>query len=223
LSKAVKTRLDLVLNRRNGDEDAFARLAHRWDDLRYRYFGSQFHLEALSALLPAEWQVLDIGTGTGYLLPILARQFDQVTAVDPSAAMLELARRRVRQEGLGNVRFRYGRLESLPISTSSKDLALAVLVLHHSSLQEQALRELQRVLKKGGTLLIVDFYPHKMEKFQQEMGDSSQGIDPEALTELISEIGFEKVQTKQLHTPDPGSPGGPEKPAPDLFLIQATR
>ncbi|MGC8074647.1 class I SAM-dependent methyltransferase, partial [Salmonella enterica] len=47
---------------------------------------------------------LEVGPGDGGFLPELARRFRQVTALDNSAAMLELARQRCKEEGLGNVR-----------------------------------------------------------------------------------------------------------------------
>lgn len=222
LSAAVRRRLDQVVKQRNGGRDVFERLASQWDELRRSYFGVCFHLEALWALLPERWHILDIGTGTGYLLPALSRQFQKVTAVDPSPAMLSLARRRARHAGLSNVRFEAGSLESLPLEDESVDAALAVLVLHHAVDLDAALSELHRVLKSGGQLLAVDLAPHSMERFQREMADPIAGLDPVLLTKEMRRAGF-LPKLKRPPATSIGEEGGPEKEAPELFLIKCRR
>lgn len=222
LSKALSDRLTRVLEGRKGEGDKFERLAFQWDEMRRQYFGSQFHLEALCALLPSEWHVLDVGTGTGYFLPVLSRVFRQVIAVDPSPAMLGLARQRAERENISNVSFKYGHLESIPQEAETIDAALGILVLHHASDYRSALGELHRVLKPGGRLLIVDMFPHSMEAFQREMGDPVSGIDPEELTGWMEQAGFEARHWRHL-TPGDESASGPLKPAPEMYLIRANR
>ncbi len=222
LPSPVQDRLRQVLQGRNGGEDAFDRLAHQWDELRREYFGVQFHLEALLALLPETWHVLDVGTGTGYLLPSLSRQFARVTAVDPSSAMLALARQRAEREGLSNVRFDSGRLESLPLKDACVDAALAILVLHHAQDRSVALGELRRVLKRGGKLLIVDLMPHSLESFQREMADPIRGVDPSELMEEMRRAGLPPKRHRPLPTRS-GDGGGPEREAPELYLITSQR
>ncbi len=223
LDRNVQARLEQVMRGRNGGQDGFERLAHQWDELRFQHFGGLFHLEALASLLPSDWRVLDIGTGTGYLLPFLSRLFREVIAVDPSPAMLGLARERAQREGLGNVRFRSGRLESLPVSDESIDCLLAILVLRHSPCPRQAFQEAARALRPHGRLLAVDIGPHSMEDFQREMHDSSQGIDPAQLQTEVEECGFQVVAQRELPFPAPGHPAAPSRPSPSLFLLVAER
>ncbi len=223
LPNPVIDRLRQVLRGRNGDEDTFERLAHQWDEMRQRYFGSKFHLEALLGLLPENWHVLDIGTGTGYLLPLLCRQFVRVTAVDPSRSMLSLARQRAQKEGLGNVDFRFGRLENLPLEASTIDAALAILVLHHARDMSAALAELQRVVKPGGILLTVDLAPHSLELFQREMADPVRGLDPVRLVEAMTAAGWTTRFHRPLPTNGADGNGGPDREAPGLYVIKCVR
>lgn len=218
LAERVRARLERVLSEREGLGNAFDRLAHQWDEMRREYFGTQFHLEALAALLPREWHVLDVGTGTGYLLPVLSRQFRRVTAIDPSPAMLGLARQRAADERLHNVTFLPGRLEELPLADGGADAAIAMLVLHHAQNTGGALAELQRVLGPEGRLLIVELAPHDQEDLQRAMGDPVAGIDPEELERCVETAGFRVTASRVLPAPLDG-PTAPRKPAPDVYVI----
>jgi ubiquinone/menaquinone biosynthesis C-methylase UbiE len=223
LSGAVEGRLRRVVRERNGTEDAFQRLASQWDELRFEHFGSAFHLEALASLLPRDWRVLDAGTGTGYLLPFLGTHFREVVAMDSSPAMLDLARERASRAGLENVELRPGRLEALQLGDASIDCVVAILVLRHSPNLHQALREMARVVADGGRVLIVDVGPHTMEEFRRRIGDASSGIEPRRVAAGLAGVGFDIISDRALSLPETGSPARPTRPAPELFLIAATR
>ena len=220
LTPEIKTRLDLFLSDRENGADAFGRLAHRWDELRHTYLGNQFHLEALTALLPRDWHVLDLGTGTGYLLPVLSGHFREVTAVDPSEAMLELAERRARQLGLENVTFHHGTMESLELSDDSVEAVFAILVFHHIEHPARTLRELGRVMKPGGKILILELEAHENEEFQREMGDPVRGFPPDQLKAALAEAGLQPEIERRLEI---GPESGAEKKAPDLYLVRARK
>ncbi len=220
LTPEIKTRLDFFLSDRERGADAFGRLAHRWDELRHAYLGNQFHLEALTALLPRDWHVLDLGTGTGYLLPVLSGHFRAVTAVDPSQAMLELAERRARQLGLENVTFHHGTMESLELGDDSVEAVFAILVFHHIEHPARTLRELGRVMKPGGRILVVELRAHENEEFQREMGDPVKGFPPDRLRRALREGGLEPEIERGLEI---GPESGAEKMAPDLYLVRARR
>ena len=223
LSSAVQTRLQRAVQGRQSGDDAFGRLAQQWDELRHEHFGGMFHLEALVSLLPSDWRVLDIGTGTGYLLPYLSRQFREVIAADPSSGMLELARQRADAEGLTNVRFKLGRLEDLPADDASIDCALAVLVLRHSPDLDRSCMELSRALVDGGRLLVVDVVPHEMEDFRRRIGDATHGLEPKRAADALEAAGFTLSERRSLAPPPAGNPAAPSRPAPELFLISAQR
>lgn len=199
--------------RRQMSEGFFRKLGRHWDTLREESFGVSFHLEGFLALLPAEWVVADVGTGTGYLLPPLANHFRQVIGVDPVPNMLEGARQRVELAGLDNVDLRGGHLSELPIEDESVDLAVAVLVLHHVPAPAQALKELRRILRKGGAILIVEQVAHESEVFRERMQDRWLGFEPAELSERLEGIGFQRVRSNALTTV--------ERPAdaPELFVV----
>lgn len=211
--------LELVLASRGlaGDE-FFDRVGLRWDQLREECFGPAFHLEAFLQLLPRNWSVADLGTGTGYLLPVLARHFDRVYAVDNSVAMLDLARRRVAETGLETVELRQGDLEALPIGDGQVDLALAFLMLHHLQDVPKALGEVRRILKPGGQLLIVELFPHQNENFRVAMADRRLGIDPGQLASWATSCGLRPAHESLLEWRD--RPSHELAPLPRLYVLR---
>lgn len=218
-----KQRLERVLALRvQGEGGFFDQIGLQWDALRESCFGASFHLEAFMALLPQHWTVADLGTGTGYLLPHLARHFKIVHAVDSSSAMLELAARRVADYAEADrVVFHEGRLEQLPLSLESVDLVLAVLMFHHLESLEEALGEVARVTKRGGKVLVVDFDRHENQAFQLRMADEGAGLDADELAELLEKAGFGEVTRHALGQPQ--LPGHELAPVPGLYVITGVK
>jgi demethylmenaquinone methyltransferase/2-methoxy-6-polyprenyl-1,4-benzoquinol methylase/phosphoethanolamine N-methyltransferase len=105
--------------------------------------------------------VLDVGCGTGELtLQARARAGTggQVYGIDPVPAMIEVSRQKVAQTER-NIHFQVGVIEELPFPDNHFDVVLSSLMMHHlpDELKQRGLVEIYRVLKPGGTLMIVDF------------------------------------------------------------------
>ena len=208
-------RLQQVLaERRSKSQQFFTTSAGQWDKLRGELFGRSFHLSALLGLLDPDWTVGDLGCGTGQVAAALAPWVRQVIAVDESAAMLQAARRRVRE--LTNVEVRRGDLERLPIADASLDAVTCVLVLHHLPAPELALAEAARVLRPGGRLLLADMMPHDREAYRHQMGHVWLGFSDAEITRCLAEAGFEAIRLQPL-PPDPSAQG------PTLFAAAARR
>jgi len=216
LHRPLAARLDRVVHRRRSESEAFfAQVADRWDQMRLDCFGATFHLEALAAVLPHDWVVADVGTGTGYLLPSLAATFAHVIAIDPVEEMLAAAR--ARAGGLDNVEFRRGAATALPIGDGALDLCIASLVLHHEPNPLEAVSEFHRVLKPGGRVLIVEESAHHMQEFHDLMQDRWWGFDASELGQQVVLAGFADVRSRVLLTAEPAN--GSTVQAPDLFIL----
>jgi SAM-dependent methyltransferase len=113
-------------------------------------------LESAMASL-ADWtsrDVLDVGCGTGFHLPRFASSAAQVYAVEPHPALLRLAARRTRS--LANVTLLAGTAQALPLADASVDVAHARWAYFFGPGCEPGLRELGRVVRRGGTAFVID-------------------------------------------------------------------
>ncbi|MGP3936242.1 class I SAM-dependent methyltransferase [Nonomuraea sp. KM88] len=110
-------------------------------------------ISAFAEVLPERRPLegLDVGSGTGRFTPALATSFGPVTGVEPSVRMRETAQARAPHPG---VRYLAGSAEDMPVPSGSADYALMFLSWHHVQDKAGAVRELARVLRPGGRLLL---------------------------------------------------------------------
>lgn len=190
-------RLGEVLAERITDSRAFfGRVGGDWDALRRELFGDAFTAEALLALLDPAWIVADIGCGTGNAASLLAPRVRRVIAVDREEAMLEAARERL--AALGNVDFRRGDIEQLPIDDAAVDAALVVLVFHHLEDPDRAVQEIGRILRPGGVAMITDMMRHDREIYRHTMGHRHLGFDEDAARRWAAGAGLELTRFERL-------------------------
>ena len=99
-------------------------------------------------------EVLDLGTGTGNAAALAAKAGANVTAIDPSPRLLEVARERV-----GSGTFQVATAEDLPFDDQSFDRVLSLFAVIFSEQPQAAAKEIQRVLKPAGRALITAWEP----------------------------------------------------------------
>ena len=208
-------RLKSVLaKRRSKSEEFFATASGQWDHLRSELFGDRFHLHAMLALLDTSLEIGDLGCGTGQVSELIAPHVAKVIAVDGSTDMVQAARKRLK--GLHQVEVRRGDMEALPIEDGCLDVAVVALVLHHVPEPPRALAEMNRVLKCGGRVLIVDMLPHDRVEYQQNMGHVWLGFSEKTMKKYLEGAGFEKASITTL-------PADEAAKGPSLFVATATK
>jgi ArsR family transcriptional regulator len=208
-------RLQAALSeRRTKSQEFFSSAAGQWDRLRDELFGDRFHLAALAAFARPEWVVGDLGCGTGQVSAAIAPFVHRVVAVDTSNAMLQAAKKRL--QGFDNIDLRRGDLEALPIDEARLDAAMLIMVLHYVPEPERALREVTRVLKPGGTLLVVDMLPHERQNYRQQMGHVWLGFSEDHTKRLLNDAGLTAARVVAL-PPDARAKG------PALFVGNARK
>ncbi|MFD8388679.1 class I SAM-dependent methyltransferase [Streptomyces sp. NPDC059680] len=156
-------------------------------------------LAELSGAVPGD-RVLDVGCGTGYLTRHMAARVGPdgaVTGVDPSPPVLDYARARTRRPGSAPCDYREGVAEALDLPDGSFDTVVTSLMLHHlpEELRPSALREMYRVLRPGGRLLVVEFRPPKSRIGRHLVhggaGHTMAHNRVDLLDTLVTDAGFE--------------------------------
>jgi ubiquinone/menaquinone biosynthesis C-methylase UbiE/biotin operon repressor len=150
--------------------------------------------EALLRLLPPV-TIADLGAGEGGSALLLSRTAKRVIAVDSSARMIEVGREEARRNGIGNIDFRLGDMEELPIGAGEVDLVWISQSLHHALHPERALEETARILVPGGRVIILDLARHRFEEARELYADEWLGFTESDLESMLAHAGFTAIET----------------------------
>jgi ArsR family transcriptional regulator len=195
----------------------FDSVGPEWDSLRKVFQDHALRARAITRLVAPGQRVVDVGTGTGVLALELARLGLEVVAVDHSSRMLEAARAKLERGGVSNVELRLGEASALPLADGTVDAALAHMVLHYLPSPPDAIREMVRVVRPDGVVVVVDFVQHESEWMRQELGVLWLGFDPEEVLGWLREAG---LASPGVETFEPASPG---RELPATFIASAHR
>lgn len=160
-----------AIKRERAEEAAqyFGENAAHWDQVRSLHVDDAVVEQAIQSMAPDHIDHhLDLGTGTGRILELLAGRSGQAQGVDTSRDMLAIARANLEQAGLGHCQVRQADITQLPFPANSFDLVTIHQVLHFLSDPSRAIDAAARALKPGGTVLIVDFAPHEEEALRRD-------------------------------------------------------
>jgi SAM-dependent methyltransferase len=190
-----------------GDGSVSVQIGYRSEDLARAPEGANLglgcgapidHLE----LRPGE-TVLDLGSGAGldaFLAAGRVGERGRVIGVDMTPAMLERARRNAERAGRANVEFREGRLEALPVEDASVDAVTSNCVINLVPDKAAVFREIARVLRPGGRLVISDIVldgrlPEPLERdLYAYVGCISGAAPRESYLALLAETGLGEVE-----------------------------
>ena len=143
--------------------------------------------------------LLDIGTGTGRILELLAPHIGRGIGIDASPEMLAIARDRLSKAG--HCQVRRGDVYRLPFAggeAAGFDAVVIHQVLHFLDDPQAALREAIRVAKPGGKILIADFAPHQLEFLRSEHAHRRLGFSDTEVQGWFRAAGLKKAAVQSL-------------------------
>jgi ubiquinone/menaquinone biosynthesis C-methylase UbiE len=199
-------------DKKNKDIDYFNRRATSYNtDLAGRYYHARLH-DSLNTLVASHRKtgalaILDVGSGTGRLLSLLSNTNpdDDYVGVDPAEQMVSVAKR-----SYPNMRFLQAKAEHLPFEDNSFDLVFSTDSFHHWQDQMQGLKEISRVVKPDGVVIIEDPFAagwmwfwhllnrqHQTRRTMEEMVGRS-GLEVEAWHPIVKFLGIPLLQAVVL-------------------------
>jgi len=189
--------------------DVSKKIGYTEEDLKSVPEGSNLGLGcgnpvALASLKEGE-TVLDLGAGAGFDCFLAAKKVGEkgkVIGVDMTPEMVEKAREIAEKEGYGNVEFRLGEIESLPVADVSVDVIISNCVINLAPDKRKVFNEAFRALKPGGRLMISDIVILKelseviKKSVEAYVGCVSGAVIKDEYLRLIEEAGFQNVRVE---------------------------
>lgn len=192
-------RLANVLDARKSQTlDHFFRYGALQDEMQRDYVDAPFYRNEVVSMLPdGPISIVDLGCGTGELSLTMAGPGRSIILVDQSQAMLDEARKSLSDVKEGDLDFRLGSMEHLPLANEEVDVAVLSMVLHHVPEPSGALKEASRILKPGGLLILADLDHHNEEVMRSNFADFWLGFEQDTLEQDLADAGF---QVDDRHT-----------------------
>ncbi len=220
---ADRQRLEAIRAERAAQaEDYFDLIAEQWESMRDRHVDDaevearlceivDAHLKRAASTGPGRLGdrrrlLLDVGTGTGRVLELLADRFDSGVGIDLSTNMLNLARSRLIERDLANCTVRQGNIYALDIGDDGRDHPVDVAVLHHvlHFLDDPAaaLRQTAFTLAPEGLVIIVDFAPHGVDELLAEHQHRWSGFSTGQIEAWCADAWLDVIESHQLVPPE---------------------
>lgn len=183
--------LRVMKERRRRSQDFFNNHARDWDRMHVDLLNLPDYQDDLLATLPVGGLVVEIGTGTGSLLPLLAQKGDYTIGLDHSPPMVGLARETVEKYQLTDkVEVRLAEMNHLPFADGSVRTVVMNQVLHHAEQPFDVLKEIHRILEREGLLVLADLTRHEYDWTRDRLADQWLGFKEKELEGWLAEIGL---------------------------------
>ena len=146
--------------------------------------------------------VLDLGSGAGFDAFLAARKVGKtgkVFGVDMTDEMLDKAKENTKKGNYTNVEFRKGDIEALPIDNNTIDVVISNCVINLAPNKEKVFKEIYRVLKPGGRLMVSDVVlikplPEELKNDKELLtGCVAGAILKQDYIKLLKKVGFSKL------------------------------
>jgi ubiquinone/menaquinone biosynthesis C-methylase UbiE len=172
-------------------------LIARWyTKIRQNDEGRAALLDKIAAVLPADGRLLEVAPGPGYLSIELAKRGYQVVGMDISASFVQIARAKAKEAGVA-VDFQRGNASEIPFDGDTFDFIVCCAAFKNFTDPVRAIQEMYRVLKPGGTALIVDL---RRDASPEEIAVEIKGMGLNAINSWLTKQTFKNFLLKNAYT-----------------------
>lgn len=200
-----QSRLDAIRAARAARaQDYFTENARDWGQLRSLHVDQSEVERALFSAVQgrAAADLVDLGTGTGRVLEILAPTIERGIGIDLSREMLDIARANLEKADLRHCMIRQGDITQVPLPAECADVVTIHQVLHYAADPAVVVAEAARILRPGGLLLVVDFAPHDLEILRDQHAHRRLGFADAEVQDWFAAAGLTSAPPLLL----PGKP-----------------
>lgn len=201
----------------------FNSIAKDWNKIRVDYFKDELREIAINSVDIKGKVIADLGAGTGFISLRVGEEANLVFPIDSSKNMLKELHKSAKDKNLNNIYPIKGSLEDLPLFDNSVDIIFMNMALHHVKNPDVAIKEMNRVLKKDGQLVITDVEKHSGEWVAKEMYDVWLGFKHDQLESWYKEAGFINIDVKSTGLIARGESSEGEVIEPKIFIAKATK
>ena len=200
LTRDLERLADVKRTRADAAAAYFRRNAESWDKLRSLHIDDREVEKVIARLLPKRGieNLLDLGTGTGRMLELLAPRAERGLGIDLSREMLAVARANLERAGIGHCQVRQADIYQLPFPDRSFDAATIHQVLHFLDEPGDVIAEAARVLAPGARLLVADFAPHDLESLRHDHEHRRLGFEDAEIVSWFAAAGLRHKKTVRL-------------------------
>jgi len=175
----------------------FNKVANEWDSMRQAFFPDAIREKALKVAKVKDGEkAADIGAGSGFMTELLLEKKLSVMAVDQSEEMIFVLKQKFGENN--KIEFVLGNAEQMNIEDNYVEYVFANMYLHHVEDPPAAIKEMTRILKPGGKLIITDVDKHNHEFLRTEQNDRWLGFKRENINKWFSLASLKKIEVSCL-------------------------
>jgi len=170
----------------------FSSVAESWDQLRRLHVPDEaIETEILRIGRAVQPDMLvDLGTGTGRMLELLAPVYKRGVGIDSSREMIGVARAKLADSDIGHAHIRLGDIADLPGMEDQADLVVLHQVLHYFDDPGHIISRARDMLAPGGRIMIIDFAPHELEFLRGEQAHRRLGMSEKQMEAWADAAGL---------------------------------
>ncbi|ADZ19980.1 SAM-dependent methyltransferase [Clostridium acetobutylicum EA 2018] len=206
-----------------GSMQYFDNIAASWNVIRSEYFEERLKYKVLSKVSIKDKITADFGCGTGFISLALASDANMVFGLDNSNNMLRELKKSAHDKKLNNIYLLKSSLTSVTLFDESIDAVFINMALHHIKDAEKAIKEMYRVLKKDGTVVISDVSEHNGKWAREEIFDEWLGFSNEQIDMWLKNVGFKNIDIENTDLKCKGTSSRGEHTETSIFIAKAAK